>query len=91
MPVPKLYPENVYGNPPTEFDETVAQLAETVQEAVKGFGTDENSLIAQLGDEPSDMRVKLYHCYKKKFGEDIREVMKSELGNGNLGTCMQVR
>ena len=90
MPVPKLYPENVYGNPPTEFDDDVQKLAEKVQEAVKGWGTDENALIRELGDEPADMRVKLYHCYKEKYGKDLQEVMKSELGSGNLGTCMQV-
>jgi hypothetical protein len=90
MPVPKLYPENVYGNPPTEFDDDVDKLAETVSEAVKGWGTDENSLIRNLGDEPADMRVKLYYCYKEKFGDDLREVMKAELGSRNLGMCMQV-
>jgi hypothetical protein len=90
MPVPKLYPEDVYGNPPTEFDDVVNELAEKVQEAVKGFGTDENSLIQNLGDETAAMRVKLYYCYKEKFGDDICEVMESELGNNKLGKCMQV-
>lgn len=90
MPVPKLYPENVYGNPPTEFDDKVNKLAEKVSESVKGWGTDENALIRELGDEPADVRVNLYHCYKEKFGDDLREVMQSELGNKNLGTCMQL-
>jgi hypothetical protein len=35
----KLYPDNVYANPPTEFEDAIVELAEKIQKAVKGFGT----------------------------------------------------
>ena len=87
----KLYPSNVYDNPPTEFEDHITDLAEKIHKAVKGFGTDENALIRELGDEPADNRVKLYYCYKSKYGKDLMEVMESELGNRPLGFTMQVR
>jgi hypothetical protein len=87
----KLYPANVYENPPTEFDDKVVHLAEAVHKSVKGFGTDENTLITELGDEPAYIRAQLYYCYKQKYGQELRRVMESELGSGgNLGMCMQV-
>ena len=86
----KLYPETVYENPPTEFDERIVELAEKVREAVKGWGTDENALIREVGDENAADRLALYYCYKEQFGDDLKKVMESELGNGDLGLCMQV-
>jgi hypothetical protein len=35
----KLYPDNVYANPPTEFEGAIVDLAEKIHKAVKGFGT----------------------------------------------------
>ena len=90
MPATKLYPDNVYENPPTEFSDDIQELAEKVRKAVKGWGTDEGALIRELGDEPASRRVDLYYCYKEKFGDDLCEVMESELGNKNFGKCMQV-
>jgi annexin A13 len=54
------------------------------------LSTDENTLIRELGDEPADMRVKLYYCYKEKYGKDLQQVMKSELGSNDLGTTLQL-
>ena len=86
----RLYPANVYEDPPTEFNDHVNDLAERVHKAVQGWGADENALIQELGDETPGNRVKLYHCYKDKFGKDLMEVMESELGNRPLGFTMQV-
>jgi hypothetical protein len=55
------------------------------------MSTDENALIRELGDEPAENRVKLFYCYKEKYGKDIQKVMKSELGSRSLGMAMQVR
>ena len=52
--------------------------------------SDENTLIRELGDEPADMRVKLYYCYKEKYGKDLQIVMKSELGSNALGMTLQL-
>jgi hypothetical protein len=35
----KFYPDDVYANPPTEFDDDIVDLAEKIHKAVKGFGT----------------------------------------------------
>jgi hypothetical protein len=48
-------------------------------------------LIRELGDEPAENRIKLFYCYKEKYGKDIQAVMKSELGSRSLGMAMQVR
>jgi hypothetical protein len=52
--------------------------------------SDKNTLIRELGDEPADMRVKLYYCYKDKYGKDLQMVMKSELGSNALGLTLQL-
>ena len=52
--------------------------------------SDENALIREVGDEPADMRVKLYYCYKEKYGKDLQMVMKSELGSNALGMTLQL-
>jgi hypothetical protein len=51
---------------------------------------DKNTLIRELGDEPADMRVKLYYCYKDKYGKDLQMVMKSDLGSNALGLTLQL-
>ena len=86
----KLYPDAVYETPPTEFDDHIVELAGKVREAVKGWGTDENALLREMGDENAENRLALYHCYQQQYGDDLRAVMDSELGDGNLGLCMQV-
>jgi hypothetical protein len=91
MTAPKLYPKSVYAHPPSDFDNVTEELAVKVKNAVAGFGTDEDALIRELGDEPADHRLKLYYCYKEKFGDDLDKVMQKEMGKGNVGKCMQVR
>jgi Annexin len=91
MTVPKLYPKSVYAHPPSDFDNVTEELAVKVKNAVAGFGTDEDTLIRELGDEPADHRLKLYYCYKEKFGDDLDKVMQKEMGKGNVGKCLQVR
>lgn len=91
MTVPKLYPKSVYDHPPSNFDDVTEALAAKVKNAVAGFGTDEDSLIRELGDEPADHRMKLYFCYKEKYGDDLDKVMQKEMGKGSIGKCMQVR
>jgi hypothetical protein len=91
MTVPKLYPKSVYAHPPSDFDDVTEALAAKVKNAVAGFGTDEDTLIRELGDEPADHRLKLYYCYKEKFGDDLDKVMQKEMGKGNVGKCLQVR
>jgi hypothetical protein len=86
----KLYPDNVYENPPTEFEDSIVELAEKINKAVEGWGTDENALIRELGDEPAENRVNLYYCYKEKYENDLQAVMKSELGSRSLGMAMQL-
>jgi hypothetical protein len=35
----QLYPDSVFDNPPTEFEDEIEELAEKIHKAVKGFGT----------------------------------------------------
>jgi hypothetical protein len=68
----------------------VDELCEKIRKATKGWGTDEDALINELADEPADIRVQMYHCYKKKYDTEVHKVMKSELGSGKLGMAMQL-
>ena len=53
--------------------------AETLRNAMKGFGTDENTLIKVVGNRTNHQRQIIKEQYKAAFGRDLISDLKSEL------------
>ena len=53
--------------------------AETLRNAMKGFGTDENTLIKVVGNRKNHQRQIIKEQYKAAFGRDLISDLKSEL------------
>uniref|UniRef100_A0A4W5JMD1 Annexin n=1 Tax=Hucho hucho TaxID=62062 RepID=A0A4W5JMD1_9TELE len=52
---------------------------EVLRKAMKGFGTDESSIIELLGSRTSKQRVPMVAAYKTTYGKDLFHDLKSEL------------
>ena len=61
--------------------------AETMRNAMQGFGTDEKALINIAGSRTHKDRMKIRHKYKSMFGRDLMSDLKSDL-SGNFRTTM---
>ena len=85
----ELYPSIVYEKAPSTFGEDVDAACNMIQDAVKGFGTDEKKLIAVLADESPEMRYKISLRYKQLFEKDLKDVIKSEV-KGDLGFALRL-
>ncbi|KAF7824699.1 annexin-like protein RJ4 [Senna tora] len=53
--------------------------AEYLQKAVKGWGTDENSIITILGRRSCSQRQEIRKAYEQKFQEDLIQRIQSEI------------
>ncbi|XP_022089502.1 annexin A13-like [Acanthaster planci] len=69
-----------------DFD--AEQDAQTLKDAMKGFGTDEDAIIELITDRTSEERQHIAWKYKACFGEDLVEDLKREL-RGNLETAVE--
>jgi len=54
--------------------------AQLLRDAMKGFGTDEDKIIAVLCQRSNEQRQKIIEIYHNEFGRDLIEDLKKELG-----------
>ncbi|XP_050310580.1 annexin B9-like isoform X2 [Anthonomus grandis grandis] len=71
--------------PAADFDEEAD--AKALKEAFKGFGTDEETVIAIIGNRSNDQRRKIAAAFKTMYGKDLIKELKSEL-RGNFEDIM---
>ena len=69
-------------------DSKYANYAEQLYKAMKGAGTDENTLIKVTTSENLNERLKIKDKYKKLYGRDLLDDLKSDL-SGNFLKVMQ--
>ena len=66
----------------TDLD--IEKYAEQLHNAIKGFGTDENSLIKVAVEHSLETRLKIKAQYKRSYGQDLLDALKSELSGDFL-------
>lgn len=54
---------------------------ERLYKAMKGFGTDEKTIIDVLGNRSSDQRMELKKSYQQMYGKDLVKELKSEISD----------
>ena len=68
-------------------DSELAEACELLYKAMKGAGTDEDTLIKVTVKYPLTIRLKIRDKYKSSYGQDLLEDLKSDL-NGNFREVM---
>ena len=91
MTVP-LYPQVIYKGDlsPAAAGHEVDKKIKEINEACKGFGTDELHLIEVLGNCSLKQRALIAAKYEDVYGKDLKTVMKKECGKGDFGTALQL-
>jgi hypothetical protein len=65
-----------------------ASDCERLYKAMKGFGTDEKTIIDVLGNRSSDQRMELKKSYQQMYGKDLVKELKSEI-SGNFWNTVE--
>lgn len=73
---------------PDDFGDEINECCSEIQEACKGWGTDEKSLIKALARRNGEERAKIAVAYEQMFEKALSKVMDSEVG-GDLGTALE--
>jgi len=68
-------------HPNDDFDAEAA--AQQLKDAMKGFGTDEDEIIAVMGNNTIAQRLAIKDYFKASYGQDLEDELKSEL-KGNF-------
>lgn len=86
-----LYPPSVHtavlGDP--NYYPEIDTYVETIREATKGLGTDEDALITTLGSRDIHERYLIAYRYKETYGQDLKELMRKET-SGNFGVLIKL-
>lgn len=83
-----LYPPCVNDTTP-DIGADIDEICERIHAACKGFGTDESKLLHAMGSQTPEQRCKVHICYKKKYGKELKAVVKSECGKKAFGQALQ--
>jgi hypothetical protein len=65
-----------------------ASDCERLYKAMKGFGTDEKTIIDVLGNRSSDQRMELKKSHQQMYGKDLVKELKSEI-SGNFWNTVE--
>lgn len=87
-----LYPpsaHNVYKGVQNTFPPEVDAAAQQINEATKGFGTDEALLTAVLGNKSPDQRSLIGERYKQLFSTSLKALVNSET-SGHYGKLLSL-
>lgn len=68
-------------------DSEISSYAEQLYKAMKGVGTDEDTIIKITAQNPLSIRLKIRDKYKSQYGQDLLEDLKSDL-SGDLLSLM---
>ena len=86
-----LYPPSVHtavlGDP--NYYPEIDTYVETIREATKGLGTDEDALITTLGSRDIHERYLIAFRYKETYGQDLKELMRKET-SGDFGVLIKL-
>ena len=86
-----LYPDSVHksllGDP--EYYPEIDTYVETIRNATKGFGTDEDALIQTLGSKDIHERYLIAYRYKETYNQDLKDLMNKET-SGNFGVLIKL-
>lgn len=85
-----LYPADIYDEDLTpdmgpEIDDRCTQI----REATKGWGTSEKKLIHAIADTTGAERKLISLRFEEMYEKDLRKLMDSECGDGNMGEALQ--
>ncbi|TDH67310.1 uncharacterized protein CCR75_003391 [Bremia lactucae] len=87
-----LYPPAnhfVYSGSKLNFSSEIDHACQAINDACKGFGTDEKALIAALGTQSADNRYLISMRYKELFKKKLETVLESET-SGDYGYLLQL-
>ena len=65
-------------------DSDIQNYVDKLHNAIKGLGTDEATLIKIAVEHPLKIRLKIKEQYKKTYGEDLLDALKSEISSDFL-------
>ena len=86
-----LYPSELYAEDLTpDCGVEIDDIANEVHEACKGWGKDSKRLIKAMGNTNGSDRKCLSIRYPELHDKELLKVMKSECGNSDFGTVMQL-
>lgn len=69
-------------------DSEIQNYVDQLHNAIKGLGTDEATLIKVAVEHPLKIRLKIKEQYKKSYGEDLLDVLQSEISGDFLNLML---
>jgi len=76
--------------PSPPHDDTVCPFTTITMLAMRHApGTDEKRLLRVMGQQTPEQRCKVHIAYKKKYGKELKDVMKAECGKKAFGQALQ--
>ena len=86
-----LYPDSVHkcvlGDP--EYYPEIDTYVESIRDATKGLGTDEDALIETLGSKDIHERYLIAYRYKETHNQDLDDLIRKET-SGNFGVLLKL-